>query len=269
MDPFQHLMDILLLLMSAGLWVFALTLFAMQAAAQQVGYFFGRRRGEAADREQTEAAGFVVGAILALLAFTMALTISFAQARFEERRAASLSEANAIGTAWLRARAVGGEDGTAIAAALRDYIALRRDYVTASADPERIRAITAETAAAQEAIWVRMTRIAAARPDPIATSLMASLNETFDAATVQRQAHASRLPREIVWLLLCLTLLSIGVIGYQFGLRGKRHLVLSTVLLLAWTGSLTLIADLSSPRVGDLRTSPAVYDWAADSMDGG
>ena len=53
--------------------------------------------------------------MLALLAFTMAVTISFAQNRFEDRRAASLAEANAIGTAWLRARAVGGEEGTAIA----------------------------------------------------------------------------------------------------------------------------------------------------------
>ena len=35
-------------------------------------------------------------------AFVLALTLSFANTRFSERRAGTLAEANAIGTAWLR-----------------------------------------------------------------------------------------------------------------------------------------------------------------------
>jgi hypothetical protein len=259
-------MEIVQDLVAAGLGVFALVVLSAQAAVQQAGYWLGSRRAGERSQDEVEATGFVVGALLALLAFTMAMTLSFAQARFEDRRAASLAEANAIGTAWLRAGAVGGEHGAAIAAALRDYLALRRDYVTAPAGTGRVAEINAATAAAQEAIWARMTRLADQRQDAIAASLMAALNETFDAATTQRQAHASRLPRELVALLFAMTLLSIGVIGYQFGLRGRRHAVLSALLLLTWTASLTVIADLSSPRIGDLRVSPLVYEWTAQGM---
>jgi hypothetical protein len=120
-------MELVQHLVAAGLGAFALAVLAAQGVVQQAGYWLGRRRAGERSKDEVEAAGFVVGALLALLAFTMALTISFAQSRFEDRRAAALAEANAIGTAWLRAGAVGGEHGAAIAAALRDYLALRRD----------------------------------------------------------------------------------------------------------------------------------------------
>jgi hypothetical protein len=259
-------MEIVQDLVTAGIGYFALAIALAQAIAQRVGFWLGQRRAAAAPKEEVEAAGFIVGALLALLAFTMALTISFAQARFEDRRAASLAEANAIGTAWLRASALGGEQGAAIAADLAAYLALRRDFVTAPADPARVRALNAATAEAQAAIWARMTAIVQQRPDAISASLMAALNETFDTATAQRQAHAARMPRELVLLLLTMTMVSIGVIGYQFGLRGRRHPVLGAILVLTWTAALVVIADLSAPRAGDLRTDPAVYDWTAQGM---
>jgi hypothetical protein len=49
----------------------------------------------------------VVGGMLSLLAFVLALTLSFANTRFSERVEGTLAEANAIGTAWLRAEAIG------------------------------------------------------------------------------------------------------------------------------------------------------------------
>lgn len=88
---------------------------------------------------------------------------------------------------------------------------------------------------------------------------MAALNEVFDAATVQRQAHASRMPRELG------ALLSKGVIGYQSGLRRRRHAVLGALLLTS-TASLSVVADLSSPRLGGLRTDPSVHAWTAQGM---
>jgi hypothetical protein len=42
--------------------------------------------------------------------------------------------------------------------------------------------------------------------------------------------------------------------------------VLGTILVLTWTAALVVIADLSTPRAGDLRTDPAVYDWTAQGM---
>lgn len=259
-------MEVLNTILATGLWLFGLLHLATQLLAKEVGFWLGRRRAGREDGQAAEATGFVVTGLLSLLAFTMALSISFAQARFEERRSASLAEANAIGTAWLRAQALNHPRGPVIAAQLETYLATRRAYLTAPSNPAELDRINRETSALQSAIWANLAAITAERADPVAASLMAALNETFDAATTQRFAFAARLPREIVTLLLGLSILSIGLVGYQFGLRGEPRRVLSFLLLGTWSAALLLIADLSAPRLGDLRVDPAVFDWTLQGM---
>lgn len=53
--------------------------------------------------------------MLGLLAFVLALTLSYSTARFSERRQATLNEANAIGTAFLRASAIGSPQAVEVA----------------------------------------------------------------------------------------------------------------------------------------------------------
>src|SRR5579871_6132147 len=89
-----------------SLLAFGVLLLAAQVGAQEVGFWFGRRDQLRANG-QPESVGVIVGGMLGLLAFVLALTLSFANTRFSERRAGALTEANAIGTAWLRAEAIG------------------------------------------------------------------------------------------------------------------------------------------------------------------
>src|SRR6516162_5266441 len=79
---------------------------------------------------QAEGVGVVVGGMLSLLAFVLALTLSFANSRFSERVAGTLTEANAIGTAWLRAEAIGHVRGPEIAKLLEEYTQIRREFVS-------------------------------------------------------------------------------------------------------------------------------------------
>ncbi len=83
-----------------------LLLFLAEIVAYAAGYRLGARHVRDTTF-QPEGISVVVGGLLGLLAFVLALTLSFAAARFDERRAGSLTEANAIGTAWLRAEAIG------------------------------------------------------------------------------------------------------------------------------------------------------------------
>lgn len=57
--------------------------------------------GEASGEGQE---AYIVSAVLGLLALLMGFTFSLAVDRYETRRALVLEEANAIGTAWLRAQ---------------------------------------------------------------------------------------------------------------------------------------------------------------------
>ena len=67
----------------------------------------------------------IVGSILALLAFLLAVTMSMASDRFDTRRAIVLDEANSIGTTYLRAGYLPEPASSQIRQLLREYVPLR------------------------------------------------------------------------------------------------------------------------------------------------
>ena len=131
--------------------------------------------GEAAD------IGHIVTGMLGLLAFSLALAPSMAQSRFDTRRAAALQEANAIGTAWLRAHAIGHERGPAIARLLEDYIRLRIEYVRAGPDQTGLSAISQRTSDMQGVMWGHATAIARQRPEHSPDTLFLSCDDPGDS----------------------------------------------------------------------------------------
>jgi len=251
-----------------SLLAFAALLFVVQLAANEFGFRIGRSRA-ARGTTPGESVGVVVGGMLGLLAFVLALTLSFANNSFNERRAGTLAEANAIGTAWLRAQAIGGPRGSEIAHLLEDYIRLRVDFISADTGADAIEALNRRTNALQTQIWGHASAVVRERTDPVAAALMASLNDTFDMTTTARFAYTLRLPAPLVWLLFGMTLLSMGCLGYQVGLRGNPSRALAALLTLMWTAVIVDILDLASPRIGALRTSTAVYEWTLQGFQGG
>ena len=107
-------MTILTAIAERSLLAFGLLLLLLQLLAHEVGYRIGRRQNRNS-HVRSETTAIVQGGILGLLAFVLALTLSFASSRFNERRQGTLVEANAIGTAWLRATAIGQPRGEEIA----------------------------------------------------------------------------------------------------------------------------------------------------------
>ncbi len=243
---------------------FGLLLLVAQLAMNELGFRLGQRRAARQDAAP-ENVGIVVGGVLGLLAFVLALTLSFANARFAERRAGALAEANAIGTAWLRAEAIGTPRGHEIARLLEDYTRVRRDFANVGNDAAAIDALNARTNALQSTIWGHLAAVAQEQPNPISASLMASLNDMFDAGTAERFAFNQRLPPQIFWLLIFMAMTAMGVLGYQIGLRG-RPVGLLTVM---WTLVIVHILDLASARLGSFRTGTAVYEWTLKGFSGG
>lgn len=247
---------------------FGALLFVAQLAAHEVGFWAGRRYA-LRSKAPGEGVGVLVGSVLALLAFVLALTLSFASDRFNERRSATIAAANAIGTAWLRAKAIGQAPGDQIAHLLEEYTTLRISFVQAPPDQAVLDRINDRTEALQTAIWAQLSAIVQAQPNPVSASLMASLNEVFDATTAERMAFEIRMPPQIFWLLLGLSLLGMAVLGYQLGVRGPRIPVLAALLSLTWTLVIVDILDLAAARIGNLRTSTAAYDYTLQGFGAG
>lgn len=261
-------MTILAEILAFSLFAFWLVFFAIQWAAQAIGAWLGRRH-TARGAAPAEGVGVVVGGMLGLLAFVLALTLSFATTRFEERRQGTLMEANALGTAWLRAKAINHARGEELAKLFEEYTRLRADFVKAPATRDAVRAINDKTSELQNRIWEHVTVIVRERPDAISSSLMAATNEVFDRSTAERFAFSLTMPPQMVWLLMGIAVLSIGALGYQLGMRGLSLPILSVLLIAMWTSVIVVILDLSAPRIGSLRSSAAAYYWTLEGFNPG
>ncbi len=228
-----------------------------------VGYLLGKRHGKQAHvaekREKT--AGTITGAMLALLGFMLAITLSMSDSRFENRRQLVIDEANAISTSSLRAQTIGGVHGKEIVRLLEEYTRLRLDFFDAGRDPNSLKAIYAQTSALQGRIWEHASAIARSAPTPISGLLLSSLNETFDLATSRRWIFEVRTPPYIIKLLVVISFLSIGIIGYYFGICGVYHPILAGLLFLAVTFIILLIIDLDRPRSGNIKPEQSPLIW--------
>jgi hypothetical protein len=243
-----------------SLLAFAALVLAAQIVAREVGYLLGQHRAGQKEKAD-EGIGVVTGSILGLLAFVLAFNLSIATTRHSERRLASLEEANAIGTSWLQAKVIDTAHAAAIARLLEDYTAERIVFVHAERNSPVIAESVARTAAMQTRIWGHVTALVRDAPGPVSASLMNAVNHTFDMTTAMRFAMAYAMPPQLIWLLLALSCIGMGVLGYQFGLTGRHHRVLSILASVLWTAVVVEIFDIGSPRLGSFRTDAYAYDW--------
>jgi hypothetical protein len=191
----------------------------------------------------------------------LAVSLSMADAHFEARRKLVLDEANAIGTARLRALAIGGENGAEVARLLYDYARLRMDFFAAGNDQNRLKSVYRKTAEVQQHIWNQASAISRNTPTPISAILLSSLNEVFDLASTRRWAFEVRVPSYIINLLLLFALLALGMMGYYFGICGVRHPILSALLIFAFVIAILLVMDLNRPRSGLLQPEQSPLNW--------
>lgn len=251
-----------------GLWLLGVLIFFGLIISYVVGTRIGVWR-RARAKESHETASFVTNGMLGLLAFTLGLTIAMAQGRYDDRRRIVLNEANAIGTAWLRAGGLGHPRATEIARLLEEYITLRVTFVQADFGSPDIARMNAETNRLQGVIWGHAAAIGRERADPLVAALNASLNETFDLATTMRWAFAAPLPGELIFLLFGMSILAISSMGFQFGVTGTGNPILALLLLSAWTASMLVVADLSAGRLGAVRPDVNAYVWTQQGFRGG
>jgi hypothetical protein len=62
----------------------------------------------------------------------------------------------------------------------------------------------------------------------------------------------ARVPETVIWLLLIGSALSLAMVGYSAGLRGKRSVLSAIVLTVAMGVVLMLVIDLDRPQDGVL-----------------
>jgi hypothetical protein len=234
------------------LWALYVITAAIVLASAEAGWRLGNRRRRRAEHEKDAPVGAIVGAMLGLLAFFLAFTFGMAASRYDARKQLVLQEANAIGTAYLRADMLPEPQRSEIRSLFREYAALRVGGVTSIMQPD----IMAKSGALHDRLWADAVTSAEKNPGSITGGLFVqSLNEVIDLDATRVTAGRNRIP-DMIWLSLCaVTILTMAAVGYHFGLTGEHSWVETLLLTLVFTTVILLIADLDRPQEGLLKVS--------------
>jgi hypothetical protein len=223
--------------------------------AYEIGFRLGRWYQERTPGEQEGPTSFLVGSILALLAFLLAVTMGMASDRFDARRGVVLDEANSIGTTYLRAGYLPEPASSQIRELLREYVPLRI-VVTDKADGT-LAADLKRSEEIQQQIWAITEEVAKTTTQGDLTStFIESLNETIDLHETRITAGLyARVPETVVLLLIFGSVLSLLMVGYSAGLTERRSLLSAIVLIIALGAVITIVIDLDRPREGFIQVS--------------
>jgi len=237
---------------SLPLWAIYLITAALVLLSAEVGWRLGDYSRHRPRHEKDAPVGAVVGSMLGLLAFLLAFTFGMAASRYDTRKQLVLQEANAIGTAYLRADILPEPERSEIRNLLREYAAPRVQGGTWLVSPEAL----AQSSALHDRLWAAAVAATARNPESILGGLFVqSLNEVIDLDETRVTANRNRIPDSIWMVLYAITILSMAALGYQFGLTGERSWAVIILLVLVFTAVMLLIADLDRPQRGIIQVS--------------
>ena len=225
----------------------------------ELGYRLGRWWQKRTADEKEGPTAMIVGSLLALMAFLLAITMGMASDRFNARRGVVLAEANAVGTTYLRAGYLPEPAASESKNLLREYVPLR----ILTDDITDVRARIARSVEIQDKLWAITEALARTTPNSQVLALyIASLNEMIDLH--QKRVIAglyARVPETVIILLLLCSTLTLAMVGYNAGLTLRRSPLTAVVLVIVLGAVITLVIDLDRPREGFLKVSqqPLIY----------
>jgi hypothetical protein len=221
-------------------------------ACYEGGFRLGRWWQNREPGEQEGPTGVLVGSILALLAFLLAVTMGMASDRFDARRAIVLDEANAIGTTYLRAGYLPEPASSQIRELLREYVPLR---IRTSASDD-LQGDIQKSQAILDQLWTIAEGVAkTTNQGDLVSTFLESLNDTIDLHETRVTAASARVPETVVLLLIIGSALTLGMVGFSAGLTRRRSLLSAAVLIIALGAVITIVVDLDRPREGFIQVS--------------
>ena len=244
------------------LLVFVLS-FVVLSGSASIGASFRKKRREP-EEEFRQDFSVILGATLTLLGLIIGFSFSMAISRYDQRKNYEESEANAIGTEYVRADLLPGADSAKVRGLLRNYTDQRVLFYT-TRDEAEIRQINFRTAQLQKDLWFAVQAPAARQPTPISALVISGVNDVLNSQGYTQAAYWNRMPTA-AWVLMaaiaicCNFLFAYGSKSSDVG--AKLLLVLPLVVSIAFM----LIADIDTPRHGLIHVNPQNLISLAESL---
>ena len=193
----------------------------------------------------------IVSGVLVVLGLLMGFTFGLALDRFEQRRALVVTEANSIGTSYLRAQLLDEPDRTRLSTLLRAYTDNRIELASATSEKARL---LAKNDRLLTQIWAAVSSaIDTPKGKAISTPLLLTFNELIDHETERKVARTTRVPPLVMAMLYLFLVATAAVLG--FVLSGRRQRLMAGIMFLLLTSVIDIIVDLNRPVSGTILES--------------
>ncbi len=234
-----------------------LALFVAMLASLEIGFRVGLRKAAKDPDESEGGTGAIEAAVFALFGLLLAFSFSGATARLDARRAMIVSEANAIGTAYLRIDLLPDADQPAMRDLFRMYVDSRIAVFGNSATLDEVLRELDRGAELQNKIWSGTMASIKSDPTllPARALIIPALNEMIDITTTRKIAMFTHIPGLIFALLVAIALISALLAGYAMSKRrkGKRSVFHMVMYALVVSITMYVVLDLEYPRAGLIR----------------
>jgi hypothetical protein len=213
----------------------------------ELGYQFGARARSRQDKEAPISLGPMVGGLMGMLAFVLAFTFSMAASQHDLRKQNVLDEADAIGTAYLRAELLDEQSATEVQQLLREYVDIRLQAVNGG----DLDAALARSVEIHGLLWGRVSSAAREAPSTNTLLIIQSINDVIDMHEKRVNAGLrNRIPGSVWIALFAISALTMITMGTQVGLSGRRRLVAVIPMSMAFAVLVILVVDLDRPQRG-------------------
>jgi hypothetical protein len=232
-------------------------------AAHEIGFWLGsltRSVDEPFDRQ----VALVRTSTAALVAFLVGFAFSGAASRFVDRADIIVKEANALGTAYLRADTIAEPQRGELKAALKEYTADRVALLSRQG-PDRIEQLLAKVSGLHDRMW-RAAIEATQSNAPLMAVVLPPINEVIDMHSVHLAMARRHLPIPIMMLLLGTAAISLGIVGFGNGRIGRRFSTLDSVYGIVLALALWMTIDLDYPGIGSIGVSNLPFTEALTAM---
>lgn len=256
-------------LFGTEVWVVALVFLLACFGASEGAYRLSRGR-MATGKLRKDHYVYVQAMVAALLGLLLAFTVSMAVSRFEDRKTAVVEESNAIGTAFLRAALLPEAAQSRAVEAFKDYLIVRLELARPHLYLRGLSDVAEKEVPLQRELW--SLGVSAAHDDPGAVSVglyLGAVNEMIDSAARRDAGLRNHVPESVIYMIIVVSLVVMGIIGYLSGITGGRSVVATLTLAAVVAVVLFVIMDFDRPYRGVITVSQQSMFDLQDLMEQG
>jgi hypothetical protein len=232
------------------LWVIFIGTVLIVLLATEVGYHLGLwLYARYPSMGRSSMTGPLIGGMMGLLAFLLALTFAAAVGQHADRKGMVVTEANAIGTAYLRAGFLEEPDKEKSRGLLSEYVEVR---LAPQSDPALFDSAVARSEEIHAQLWsIVEENVRQEKKSDIMALYAEAINTVIDVHTLRLTAAERRLPSGLLAVLYLALVFSFLLLGVASSDDGKRIPPLTLFLFaMVFVTTMILILDLNRPLSG-------------------